>query len=317
MADNGGRTIGSLGWLALAAAAAVLIAAIGLSRTATPAANDTAPTSNTEAPANPAADSGAAIASLEQRMQAHPDDGEGWRSLGSSYFAAQRYPDSAGAYAKATRLLPDRADIWSAFGEAQTMASNAVDPIAHDAFGKALAIDPKDSRARYFLAVEKDVKGDHRGAVDDWIALLRDAPNDAPWTQSVHDLVLQVAGQHKIDVAGRLPDIVSAPAVAGGDTAARAAIPGPTSDQMNDAAGLAPGQQDEMARDMVDRLAQRLAAQPNDFDGWVRLMRARMVLRDPKAASDALTAARRAFSADKASLAKLTDAARALGVPGA
>jgi cytochrome c-type biogenesis protein CcmH len=248
-------------------------------------------------------------------MRAHPDDGEGWRSLGWSYFQVQRYADAAGAYAKATKLLPDKAELWSAFGEAQTLAGNAVDQIAHDAFEKALAIDPKDSRARYFLAVEKDVKGDHKGAVDDWIAMLRDGPKDSPWAQSVHDLVLKVAAQNKIDVKGRLPDV--APAPAGGDDAASAAIPGPTADQMNDAAGLTPGQQNDMARGMVDRLAQRLAAQPNDFDGWVRLMRARMVLRDSKGASDALAGARRAFAADKAALARLGSAAQALGVPGA
>lgn len=311
MADNGGRAIGSLGWFALAGAAAILIAAIGLHRTATPG-NDAA-IANAETPADPAA----AIARLENKMRAHPDDGEGWRSLGWSYFQMQRYADAAGAYAKATRLLPDRAEIWSAFGEAQTLASNAVDPIAHDAFGKALAIDPKDSRARYFLAVEKDVKGDHRGAIDDWIALLRDGPKDAPWAQSVRDLIVQVAGQHKIDVKGRVPDVAPAAAVAAEGDAASAAIPGPTPDQMNDAASLTPGQQNDMARGMVDRLARRLAAQPDDFDGWVRLMRARMVLHDDKGAGDALADARRAFAADGATLARLTDAARALNVPGA
>ncbi|MDB5678855.1 hypothetical protein [Sphingomonas bacterium] len=313
MADDSGRTIGSLGWFALAGAAAILIAAIGLSRGGTAPLGEPDPVANTEAPADPAA----AITSLEGRMRAHPDDGEGWKSLGWSYFQVQRYADAAGAYAKATKLLPDKAELWSAFGEAQTLASNAVDPIAHDAFGKALAIDPRDSRARYFLAVEKDVKGDHKGAIDDWIAMLRDGPKDAPWAQSVHDLVLKVAAQHKIDVKGRLPDVAPAPALAGGDDAVSAAIPGPTSEQMSDAAGLAPGQQNAMAQGMVDRLAQRLAAQPNDFDGWVRLMRARMVLRDAKGAADALAGAKRAFSADKATLARLTDAARALDVPGA
>jgi cytochrome c-type biogenesis protein CcmH len=313
MADDRGRGIGSLGWLALAGATAVLIAAIGLSRTAAPATNDAAPVTNTAAPADPAE----AIANLETRMRAHPDDGEGWRSLGWSYFQVRRYPDAAGAYAKATTLLPGKAEIWSAFGEAQTLGGNAVDQIAHDAFAKALAIDPRDSRARYFLAVEKDVKGDHKGAIDDWIAMLRDGPKDSPWAQSVHDLVLKVAAQHKIDVKGRLPDVAPAPAVANNDNTATAAIPGPTSDQMSDAAGLTPGQQSEMARGMVDRLAQRLAAQPNDFDGWVRLMRARMVLRDTKGADAALTAARRAFATDKAALARLDSAAQALGVPGA
>ena len=107
------------------------------------------------------------------------------------------------------------------------------------------------------------------------------------------------------------------PAAASGENAARAAIPGPSSDQIKDAAGMSRSDQDAMARGMVDRLAQRLAAQPNDFDGWVRLMRARMVLSDTKGAGDALAGARRAFGGNSAALARLNEAARTLNVPGA
>ena len=312
MTDERPRKKERLGLIALAVAAVVLIAAIGFSSMG----GRSAP-ANDSGPANTTDPLPAAIASLEDRMRAQPDDGEGWKSLGAAYFAAQRFTDAAGAYARATRVLPARADIWSALGEAQTMAVNAVDPVAHKAFRKAVELDPKDARSRYFLAVEKDVRGDHKGAVEDWIALLRDAAPGAPWAQSVHDLIIKVAGQNRIDVKGRVPDVAAAPALADGGDAARAAIPGPTSDQINDAARLSPSDQNRMAQGMVDRLAQRLAAQPNDFDGWVRLMRARMVLGDPRAAGEALTGARRAFASDAAALGRLTDAARALKVPGA
>jgi cytochrome c-type biogenesis protein CcmH len=296
------------GLLALALAAAALIAAIGLSRGAAPAKPPEAAKTPDDLPAT--------VASLEDRMRAKPDDVEGWRALGAAYFEGQRYTDAAGAYARATRLKPDRADIWSALGEAQTLATNAVDPVAHDAFAKALELDPKDARARYFLAVEKDVRGDHKGAIDDWIALLRDTPAGSPWAQSVHDLVLKVAGQHRIEVKGRLPDVAPASAAASGDDAARGAIPGPNADDISNARTISPSDQDQMARGMVDRLAQRLARQPNDRDGWIRLMRARMVLGDGKGATAALADARRAFANDGATLAGLGDAARALKVPG-
>ncbi len=313
MADNRKWQGGRFGLFALVAAAAALIGAIGLSRS-----GGGGPAAGPSPAASPTEDLPAMIARLETRMRAQPDDGEGWKLLGSAYFQAQRFTDAAGAYARATRLLPDRADVWSALGEAQTLASNAVDQIALDAFKKALALDPKDSRARYFIGVEKDVRGDHKGAVEDWIAMLRDGPPDAPWAQSVHDLVIKVADKNKIDIKGRLPDVAPPPpALAGGDAAARAAIPGPSEDQIKDAARLSPSDQDSMARGMVDRLAQRLAIQPNDFDGWVRLMRARMVLGDPSAASEALAGARRAFAGDSAALGRLTDAARTLKVPGA
>ncbi len=155
----------------------------------------------------PQADVATMIAGLEQRLAANPNDVEGWRMLGWSKFKTQHYPEAARAYGRAVTLAPGQADLWSALGEARVLAAGSVAPDAHDAFARALAIDPKDPRARYFLAVEKDVAGDHRAAVDAWIALLKDAPAGAPWADSVRALVIQVAGREKIDIAGRLPPL--------------------------------------------------------------------------------------------------------------
>jgi cytochrome c-type biogenesis protein CcmH len=83
------------------------------------------------------------------------------------------------------------------------------------------------------------------------------------------------------------------------------------------ASSLTPGQQDAMVKSMVDGLAARLAADPKDADGWIKLMRARMVLGQRDEAKQALASARSAFARDGAQQQRLRDAARALGVPGA
>src|SRR5258706_11744408 len=105
------------------------------------------------------------IAGLEKRLATHPDDVEGWRMLGWSDFETRRFDAAVQAYGHAVMLAPGRADLWSALGEARVMAAGSVGSDAHEAFAKALAIDRGDPRARYFLAVEKDVAGDHRAAV--------------------------------------------------------------------------------------------------------------------------------------------------------
>ena len=261
----------------------------------------------------PAADLPTMIRTQEERMRQNPGDTEGWRTLGWSYFQAKRFVDAAGAYAKLVRLAPTDPGAWSALGEAQTLAVNSVDRTAHAAFAKAVALDPGDARARYFLAVEKDVAGDHRGAVDAWIALLKDGPADAPYAQSVHDLVVQVARRDRIDIAGRLPDV--APPAAPGSDVASAGIPGPTSDQIAAAAAMTPSQQDAMAHGMVDTIAARLKVNPKDADGWIRLMRARSVLGDAAGARDALAGGKRAFAGDRAAIGRLDDAARTLALP--
>ena len=60
----------------------------------------------------------------------------------------------------------------------QTTKSNSADlpAPAAEAFRKALALDPRDARARFYFAMEKDLKGQHDEAVGDWLELLRDVP---------------------------------------------------------------------------------------------------------------------------------------------
>ena len=71
-----------------------------------------------------------------------------------------------------------------------------------------------------------------------------------------------------------------------------------------------------MVDTMVDTLAGKLKADPGNVDGWVMLLRSRMVLDQKDLAAGDLAAARRALAGDRAKLAKLDAAARELRVPG-
>jgi cytochrome c-type biogenesis protein CcmH len=190
---------------------------------------------------------------------------------------------------------------------------HAPPPEAERLFRHALQIDANNAQSRYYLATLKDMNGDHRGAIDDLIALLRGAPADAPWAAQVREAVQAIARQNHIDVVNRLPP--PPPAAAPAQSAATAAIPGPTPEQMRAANAIPPSQQDQMVRAMVDGLAARLRQNPHDADGWIRLMRSRMVLHDENAAREALRSALAAFSGDAATQGRLRDAASQLGIP--
>ena len=252
----------------------------------------------------------AQIAKVEARLRQDPDNPADWRLLGWSYFETGDLMRSAAAYRRAAEVEPNNAENWSSLGEALQTASAEVSPEAASAFERALKLDPKDPRARYFSAVQKDLRGEHAAAVDDWIALLKDTPAGAPWENDLRRTIEQVAGKAKIDIAGRMP----APS---GGSVATAAIPGPTAQQMAAASSIPPSQQSEMVKGMVDRLAARLKQNPKDADGWIRLMRARMVLGETDGATAALKSARAAFQGDTAVQGQLAKAASELGVPGA
>ena len=296
--------------LALFGAAALAIVAVGIAGTRDRVAQPV-PAPSASASAQP--DVGAMISSLEAKLKANPNDAEGWRMLGWSFFETGRFAESATAYRKATQLAPDNADYWSSLGEALVLAGPGdVPKDASTAFKRALEIDAKDPRARYFLGVEQDIAGKHAQAIETWIALLKDTPAGAPWEADVRKTVEQVADKEKIDVKERLAAI--RPAAPTGPAAALNGIPGPTREQMAAAARLPAGAQEEMVRGMVDGLAAKLQANPKQPDRWMMLIRSRMMLGQGREAAQAL---QQAIEANPQSRAQLEQAAKTLGVPGA
>lgn len=302
--------------LALIGAAAIAIVAVGIgvSRNGW---NAPAPGPAASASASPEADVGTMITRLEAKLKANPNDAEGWRMLGWSLFETGKFGESAMAYRKAAQLAPKNAEYWSALGEALMLAGDgqSVPKDAAEAFRRAVALDPRDARARYFLGVEMDMAGKRREAIDAWFDLLKDAPADAPWAADVRRAIEQVGAQAKIDVKERLAALKpAAPAAPSGATAALNGIPGPTREQMAAASRLPPGQQEAMVRSMVDGLAAKLQADPGQPDRWMMLIRSRMMLGQTREASQAL---QQAIAANPQARADLVNAAKTLGVPGA
>ncbi len=208
-------------------------------------------------------------------------------------------------------------------GEALVMASDdaAISQDARAAFKRAVEIDPKDARARYFLAAAKDIDGQHAAAIEDWFGLLAETPADAPYAKDIRDVIRNVGKERGIEVEKRLASAKFAPPTAGfrtdGAQAATAGIPGPTPDQMAAAAALPQGQQDMMVSQMVEGLADRLKREPGDTDGWIMLLRSRMQLGETGKAQAALRDATAALKNKAADLRRVREAASALDVPGA
>jgi cytochrome c-type biogenesis protein CcmH len=259
----------------------------------------------------PAAQATDPLAALEARAAADADNAGAWQELGFAYFELGRFAEAATAYEKATRADPDSAVLWSSLGEARVMASerDPLPPSALAAFRKAAALDPKDPRARYFLAVEKDLAGDHEGAVAAWLALLAETPSGAPWEADLERTIEQVGRVHSIAVDQRIA--AARDQRPAGQAPAMAGIPGPSQEQLAAAATLRPAEQQQMAEQMVARLAARLEREPQDVEGWVMLMRSYRTLgRD----AEAHAALGKALAANPGDAQRLRAAAATLGL---
>lgn len=259
----------------------------------------------------PAAAEADPLAALEARAAADPGNAGVWQELGFARFERGDFADAAAAYENAASADPESAVLWSSLGEARVMASerDPMPPAALEAFRKAAALDPKDPRARYFLAVEKDLAGDHEGALTAWLALLAETPPGAPWEADLERTIEQVGRINAIAVEGRIVaaqagrPAAPAPAMAG--------IPGPSREQIAAASALRPAEQQQMAEEMVARLAARLERQPQDVEGWVMLMRSYRTLgRD----ADARAALGKALAANPGEAQRLRAAAETLGL---
>jgi cytochrome c-type biogenesis protein CcmH len=236
------------------------------------------------------------VAALVSQVEAHlarnPNDGAGWEVIAPVYLRLGRYDDAVEARRKSIALNGDTATRDSDLGEALVGAANGVvTDEAKLAFQHATASDPHEVKARYFLGLADEQDGNREAAAAKWHAMLDDGPRDAPWANFVRAALARVTGE-PVAAIGPGP----------GDTAAAA--------NMNDT------QRAEMVRGMVQRLADRLHGDGSDVEGWLRLVRAYVVLGDRDKAKDAAADARHALANDPDQVKRIDDLVKGLGLEG-
>jgi len=235
------------------------------------------------------------VAKVEERLRAHPEDGQGWDVIAPVYLRQGRFTEAAQAFQRASRLLGESPRRLAGYGEATVFANNGiVTEEARRAFERWAELEPDRPQPRFWLAFAKEQDGDLAGALEGYRKLLADAPADTDWRSSVEQRIAALT-QRMSETAE--PD-------------AR----GPTAEVIAGAEKLSPEQRAELIESMVAGLAQRLEKESRDLAGWQRLIRAYVVLGQKDKASDALGKARTTFAGDETSLAALNDLARELGL---
>ena len=143
------------------------------------------------------ADARALVTTLAWRMRQNPGDPRGWFVLGRGYLFLQDAQDAAAAFRRAIPLVApaERPAMLSAYGEAQTLAAGGdVTPEAEAAFRAALAGDPKDVKARFYLGQAYAERHDVPHALSLWRSLLADTPPSAPWRGILLDRIAILSG---------------------------------------------------------------------------------------------------------------------------
>ena len=262
------------------------------------------------------------IQRLAARLVRNPEDIEGWRTLGWAYLSTGRFREAVDAYAKAIAINPDIAEFRAGRMEGLVRAAgDIVTSEAKTAIAQTLKLDPQNGQARFFAALAKEQEGDKRAALADWTALLKDANSDDPWVSDLKSRISEL----EAEISSRPPTVPAEPTrtIAG-------EAPGTSSARLESQTPLALGQRStpepvhteampsadrsDMIRGMVDGLAHRLEQSPHDADGWIRLIRSRVVLGESELAKQALTRGISAFSENPSERERIVSAARQLGL---
>ena len=222
---------------------------------------------------------------LAKRLQTEPDNLQGWMLLSDHHAASGRTTEALTAIKKAHDLAPDNPYVLLQYAEALIPTqNNIVSAQASDLFNKALAADPRNPRARYYLALAKAQANDVRGAIQDWVDLISISPPDAPWLTTVRSQIVAASKELGVDPRSFEP---SAAALAMGPSPSEPTAPGPSRQDVEAASQMTAEERQAMIRGMVQRLADRLEEKPDDPEGWRRLANAYRVLGEDAKAAEA------------------------------
>ena len=222
---------------------------------------------------------------LAKRLQTEPDNLQGWMLLSNYHATLGRTAEALTAIKKAHDLAPDNPYVLLQYAEALIPTqNNIVSAQASDLFNKALAADPRNPRARYYLALAKAQANDVRGAIQDWVDLISISPPDAPWLTTVRSQIVAASKELDVDPRSFEP---SAAALAMGPSSSEPTVPGPSRQDVEAASQMTAEERQAMIRSMVQRLADRLEEKPDDPEGWRRLANAYRVLGEDAKAAEA------------------------------
>ena len=249
-----------------------------------------------------------ALVSLEQRLQENPNDVEGWILLARSYAGIGNMAKAAEAYGRAVPLTDRHPMLLADWAEARLNAQQGrfTEAVSND-FIEARQKDPSLPKPWFYLGVDMAMGGNFKDAVQTWTDLLLIAPGNPQFRQALTVQINKAAAEGGIDVASVVPSdmakqiaaqIQSSQAADAPVTAAAppVAAPGPTQEDVQAAQDMSTEDRSAFIRSMVERLANRLEENPNDPDGWERLIRAYEVLGETEKA----TVARQKFESIKA-----------------
>lgn len=206
------------------------------------------------------------VDSLAARLKANPDNPAGWAMLARSYKVMGRFDEAEQAFLKSGDLINTEPDLMVDYADLLAVrANNNIEGKSLELINKALRIDPQHPMGLMMAGVAAYRRADYKGAVNRWETLLTLLEPGSPDAQQVETDIADARAKAGLPAAEKTSTPAVAPAAGSAVEAGKLPPVDPAA-----AAAMTP----EMINQMVDRLAARQKANPDDLQGWVRLAHA-------------------------------------------
>jgi cytochrome c-type biogenesis protein CcmH len=176
-----------------------------------------------------------------------------------------------------------------------------------------LAAKPSDITGWQMLGWSYFYTAHFKEAADAYAKAMELNPNSVELKRLYEEAKAKASGSDSSEKAALSPPPPPAFAGHSGDKHGKVAD-GPGVEKIAKAEAPPSGEHDSKVRSMVDGLANRLENSPRDVDGWIMLMRSRVVLGEKESAATALRKALEVFKDDTVASGRITAFAVELGL---
>src|SRR5712691_4801730 len=132
------------------------------------------------------------VAALAKRLEQNPNDVQGWAMLGRSYTSMEKYKEASDAYAKATALKSNDADLWADYAFAMAMANGQhLQGAPQELIKKALQLDPDNAKGLELAGSAAFETKNYKQAIDYWQRVLAKTPPGSELAQTISQRINQ------------------------------------------------------------------------------------------------------------------------------
>ena len=187
--NEGSRVTASILAMAISLIAVVFELKIG---TPPSNANPASTTAESPRPERSSQQIAANVDKLAEKLKANPSDLSGWVMLAKSYSSMERFGEAAGAYAKATELDSNNADLWAEYAFVTAMAGNRkIDGKAMELVNRALKVDPENAKALQLAGTNRFDAKDYKKAIELWQRVLNKVPPNSEVAQAITERIAE------------------------------------------------------------------------------------------------------------------------------